>query len=89
MPGELIPIVGMLMSGMITLALVAGFFVTRLSKMKSERMRHEASPSYERDIARLESELAQTREEVRLLSERQQFVEQLLEKRPDPSALPR
>lgn len=45
--------------------------------------------THDDEIARLEAELLQTREELQRLSERQQFLEGLLEKRSDPTALPR
>ena len=47
------------------------------------------TPQNDGEIARLEAELQQTREELRLLAERQQFVEQLLEKRSENVALPK
>ncbi|HUP89810.1 MAG TPA: hypothetical protein VM100_10675 [Longimicrobiales bacterium] len=88
--GDLIPIAGIVVGGAITLAAIAGFFVTRLSRMKVEYLKmQQQAPRNDGEIARLEAEIQHTRDELRLLSERQQFVEQLLEKRSDPTALPR
>ena len=79
---ELIPIAIIIVSGVLLFPIVVGTTVRRLRITPT-------SVDKSKDIARLEAELQQTREELQRLSERQQFVEALLEKRPDPSALPR
>jgi hypothetical protein len=81
--GELIPLAGIMVSGALLFPIVVGFTIKKL------RASREGSPGRDQEIARLEAELQQTRDELKRLAERQQFVESLLEKRSDSTALPR
>jgi hypothetical protein len=82
--GEMIPIAAIVVGGVLLFPLVVGFTLRRLKPMGG------AHPSgRDHEIARLEAELQHTRDELQRLSERQQFVEALLEKRSEPTSLPR
>ena len=77
--GELIPLAGIIVTGALLFPLVVGFSIRRLRA--GTRAPH-GDPSGQ--IARLEAELQQTKEELKQLAERQEFLEALLEKRSDP-----
>jgi hypothetical protein len=79
---ELIPISIIVVSGVLLFPVVVSSAIRRLRQTPHVNAR---SP----EIARLEAELHQTREELQRLSERQQFIEALLEKRGEQSSLPR
>jgi hypothetical protein len=80
---ELIPIAGIIVGGLLLFPVVVGLTIRRI------RGAIETPAPRDPDIARLEAELQHTREELQRLTERQQFVEALLEKRSEPSSLPR
>ena len=80
--GELIPIAGIVVGGILLLPLVVGWTI------RSIRRTVDTPPVRDHEIARLEAELQHTREELQRLNERQQFVEALLEKRGEPASLP-
>lgn len=80
--GELIPLAAIVVSGMLLFPVVTVMAIGRLRKM-----RREAPLPNEAGHTRLEAELQQTREELQRLNERVQFMESLLEKRPDPTLL--
>ena len=79
---DIIPLAGLLVSGVLLFPVVVGAVIRSLRRKPDPRDPNDA------EIARLEAELAQTREELHRLAERQQFVEALLEKRDEPTALP-
>jgi hypothetical protein len=81
--GDLIPIAGILVTGVLLFPLVVGFAIRRLRGGT-----REPTGVAQDQIARLETELQQTREELKQLAERQQFLEALLEKRSDQNKLP-
>ena len=81
--GDLIPLAGIMVTGALLFPLVVGFAIRRLRAGTREP---HGDPSGQ--IARLEAELQQTKEELKQLAERQQFLEALLEKRSDPNKLP-
>ena len=88
MPPQLIPLAGILAIVILGLPMVIGSQLRRLREHVIST--GGANPSAKNtDVARLEAELAQTREELRQLAERQHFVEQLLDKRSEPAALPK
>ena len=80
---EMIPIAFIVVSGILLFPVVVSSAVRKI------RQPPHANPGRSPEIAQLEAELQQTREELKRLSERQQFVEGLLEKRSEPSSLPR
>ena len=79
---ELIPIAIIVVSGVLLFPVVVSSAIRRLRPTPPMNAR---SP----EIAQLEAELQQTKEELQRLNERQQFIEALLEKRGEPSSLPR
>lgn len=81
----IIPLAIIIVGGALLMPVVIGTMVARLARIKATRLPPVGSDPA---IARLEAELQSTRDELHRLSERQQFVEALLEKRSEPAALP-
>ncbi len=80
--GELIPLAGIMVGGALLFPIVVGATIRRV------RGSRETRPARDHEIARLEAELQHTKEALQRLTERQQFVEALLEKRNEPASLP-
>jgi hypothetical protein len=82
---EIIPLAIIIVGGALLMPIVVGTMLTRIARVKATRLQPTGNDPA---IARLEAELQSTRDELQRLSERQQFVEALLEKRSEPAALP-
>jgi hypothetical protein len=85
--GELIPLAGIIVGGLLGFPIVMGAVIKWIGPGNMKRKTPTEGPQV--DNTHLEAELQQMKEELRRVAERQEFLEALLEKRNEPTALPR
>ncbi len=89
MPEEVVAIIFILTAGVLLLPFSIGMTIRALKGPKQPLPPHgEDLAHLQAELQHVRDELAFNREEMKRLGERQEFVEALLDKRVDPTALP-